>query len=142
MFKKWLERKFTRKYWEQETLILTGNASQAPVEEQDIKRLHKCIHHTMSLYSRDNYMNKQTLRLVFLLKRVLADKRLFDTIKALEYVVMGHMIYKKWFMNKVVKERLVAHCWQMAQLYLNIVTNKQESNPFAPGQAIRRSDNE
>lgn len=140
MFKKWQERRFTRRYWEQMTLLVTSSAAYAPISEHDISTLHKCIHHTMSLYSRKNYMNKQTLRLTFLLKRVLADKRLFDTIKALEYVIMGHTISKKWFMNKQVKERLVAHCWQMAQAYLVMVAKKQESNPFAPGRAMKEEE--
>lgn len=139
--KSWQERKSIRRFWERIVIELTSSPAQTPLSDEDIYVLHNCIHRTMQLYSRHNYMNKQTLRLIFLLKRILADKRLFDTIKALEYVVTGHTVYKKWFMNKQVKERLVAHCWQMAQLYLIIIANKQESNPFAPGQVIRREGN-
>jgi len=91
---------------------------------------------TMWLYSENNHVNKATLRLMHLLKRILADKRQYDTIKIMEYIVFGHTISRKHFMNLEVKERLTAHCLQMANLYRELVLKDKPSNPFTPGQAI------
>jgi len=136
MIKKWLERRRIRRRWEAVTVAITNQLATAPASAEALKMLYDLICETMVLYSRGNYISKQTVRLLFLLKRVLADKRSFDSIKTLEYLVAGHTIYKKRFMNREVRERLVAHCWQMVFLYKDLVLSNRSSNPFAPGQAL------
>jgi len=136
MIKKWLKRKENQKQWEMMTTALTNGPATSQVDYRTLEILCTLIKNTMLLYSEKNCITKQTLRLLFLLKRVLADKRQFDTIKTLEYFVAGHTIYKKHFMNKEVKERLVAHCWQMVVLYQGLILTSKASNPFAPGLAL------
>jgi len=133
---KWQDRRACQKKWEETITILTNGPATAQVGPVVLNFLYDLIIETMYLYSSKNYINKQTLRLIFLLKRVLADKRQYDTIKALEYFVTGHTIYKKRFMKKEVKERFVAHCWQMVALYKDLILSNKPSNPFAPGQAL------
>lgn len=136
MFKKWMKRRDIQRQWEQMVIRLTSNAVLAQVEKKDLESLCKLLSATMWLYSENNHVNKQTLRLLHLLKRVLADKRQYDTIKIIEYILMGHTISRKYFMDQGVKERLVAHCLQMANLYRELVLKDKPSNPFAPGQTI------
>ena len=136
MFKKWLKRREIQKQWEQIVIVLTGNAALVPVDRKNLESLCKLFSATMWLYSENNYVNKQTLRLLHLLKRVLADKRQYDTIKIIEYITLGHTISRKYFMNQGVRERLIAHCLQMANLYRELVLKDKSSNPFTPGQSI------
>jgi len=133
---KWLDRRKRQKEWEEMITILTNGPATGQIGPVALSFLYDLIVQTMCMYSSGNYVNKQTLRLIYLLKRVLADKRQYDSIKALEYFVNGHAIYKKKFMNKEVRERLVAHCWQIVALYKDLILNNKPSNPFAPGQAL------
>lgn len=141
MLENWNRRKYVQERWEGTVLTLTNRPATEPISDEDREILHASLIATMSLYSKGTYMTKQTLRLIFLLKRVLADKRLYEDIKALEYLVMAHTIFKKRWMNKEVKERLLAHNLQMAQLYLSASQNRQASNPLAPGEFLLGGNN-
>lgn len=118
-------------------LMLTNRPATEGLTEEDRETLRIGLVATMSLYSNKTKMNKQTVRLLFMLKRILADKRLYEDIKVVEYVVIADTIAKKKFMNKEVRDRLVAHNLQMAQLYLDALKRRQVDNPFAPGQFLR-----
>ena len=142
MLEKWNRQRYVQKRWEGTVLTLTNKSAAEDLTEEDREILYTSLNATMTLYSKKTHMNKQTLRLIFMLKRVLADKRLYEDIKVLEYIVMAHTISKKMWMNKEVQERLVAHNLQMAQLYLDAVRNKQVLNPFAPGQFLGEERNE
>lgn len=142
MLAKWNRQKWVRERWEGTILMLTNRPATEAISDDDREVLHASLVATMSLYSKGHCMTKAILRLVFFAKRVLADKRLYEDIKALEYLVMAHTIYKKWNINKEVKERLIAHNLQMAQLYINASKDKQACNPFAPGQILGRCEDE
>lgn len=137
MLEKWNRRRYVQRRWESTVLTLTNRAATENLTEEDREILHASLVATMTLYSKGTYVNKQTLRLLFMIKRILADKRLYEDIKVLEYLMMAHTIFKKRWMNRKVKERLVAHNLQMAQIYLDATRNRQVCNPFAPGQFLR-----
>lgn len=136
MLKRWIKRRKIQEQWEQMLLLLTSNAANVQIDKKEQEKLCKLFANTMWLYGEDNYINKATLRLFYFLKRVLADKRQYDTIKIIDYIVLGHTVRKKVFINQEVKDRLIAHCLQMANLYMQMILNNKPSNPFAPGQTI------
>jgi hypothetical protein len=139
MLDKWNRRRHVQQCWEDTILALTNRAAIEALTEKDRKTLHASLVVTMTLYNKGACMNKQTLRLLFMIKRILADKRLYEDIKVLEYLMIAHTIFKRR-MNKEVKERLIAHNLQMAQVYLEATRNKQVCNPFAPGQFLREEE--
>ncbi len=139
MLFKWLKRREIQKDWEAVILHITDARANAPVDEGAKKEVLDTLSKTMLLYSEDNVMNKQTIRLLFHLKRILADKRAFDTLKIIEYTLAADGVVKKG-LNKDVRQRLAAHYLQMAQSYTIIASRGQKSNPFAPGQVIGGED--
>lgn len=139
MLGKWIKRREIQKEWEATILEVTDGRAAAPISSGTRKRILAALNSTMLLYGEDSAMNKQTIRLLYHLKRILADKRAFDTLKILEYLMAADGVSKK-HINKVVRKRLTAHYLQMAQAYVIMVSMGQKSNPMAPGQAIGEDD--
>ena len=136
MFEKWKERRKVQKCWEGAIICLTGSGRATdPVDSDMASILVLGLNKTLLLYSNDNRMTKNTLRILYHLKRMLADKRAFDLLKALEYVIAADGIAKKKI-NQIVKERIMAHYLQIAQSYGDIASRRQKSNPFVPGEVL------
>lgn len=140
MFKKWQQRHNIRKQWDDVLLrILRCGPATSPPDASTLRSLHECFNTTIATYAVGNRVNKRTLRAIYALKRVLADKRMYDHIKMIEYLLFGHTYTKKRLVSREVKEAVLAHCLQMAQAYLDLLGKEKPSNPFAPGQAIEDS---
>ena len=96
---------------------------------------------SIARYALGDKLNKHTLRLLSVIKRVLADKRHFEMVKSIDYMMACHNICK-YKMSKSAKKQVIAYFCSMAVRYLQLTTNGQTANPFHAGQALRREDNE
>lgn len=140
MFRKWMERRKIQKGLEQIIMAITNDLATAPLHPRDMEQLSLQLKYTMVLYNNDNKMTKKTLRLLYHLKRILMDKRAFDFLKVIEYVVAADAVLKK-SLKKEIRQRIAAHYLQMATSYGLIAEQQQKSNPFAPGQVLQEGEN-
>lgn len=92
---------------------------------------------SLMLYAHENRINKNTLRYLNIIKRVLADKRKFEMIKCIDYLLAGHSI-SQFKIDEEIRERSIAHMWQMGNSYLQMVLRGQQSNPFAAGEILKQ----
>jgi len=135
-FKHRAHSKYLQKQWEDLVLLLT-DVPVTKINRGTTVQFVNLFSQTMMLYINGGRLNKTTLRIVNIIKRLLADKRMFDAIKCLDYLLAGHNV-SQYKMRKDVQERATAHLWSMANLYLQIVVDQRQSNPFAPGEALRQ----
>jgi len=128
--------KFLQTSWEDLVILLT-NAPVTKVDRDTVFEFANVFSQTMMLYVSGLRLNKTTLRIINIVKRLLADKRMFDAIKCLDYLLAGHNV-SQYKMRKDVQERATAHLWSMANLYLQMVVDQRQSNPFASGEVLRQ----
>ena len=135
----WFQQREIQRQWDSVILqILECGVATCQPTQSILSDLCNCLSSTIVFYSLGYNLNKRTLRTMYALKRILADKRMFDCIKVIEYIAFGHTYMKKRFVNRRIKKGVLAHCIQMAQSYLDIIGMGQQSNPFAPGQTISK----
>lgn len=138
MFNLLTKRKLANK-WEQ--LLADGTTVRRDDAKIFTQKLVDISQQTM-LHFPSKVLNKKSLRAMTFLKRVLADKGMYDHIKIIDYVIGGHNACDK--ISSTAKQQVVAHFCQMASLYCNTVINNQQSNPLIPTEILkpREEDND
>lgn len=129
--KKHRKRRWLEKHWE----TVAGEMASCPITEdpprESIEQGIRTISSSCSLYP-DNSLTKKSLKLISATKRILVDRRQFDLLKSIDYLLACHNV-AKFKINQNVKEKVIAYFCQMSHRYLDIVTAGQQTNPFHPG---------
>lgn len=92
---------------------------------------------SLNRYALGYSLKKRTFKLIAIVKRILADKRHFELLKAVDYLIGCHNI-SKYRIPKTAKRQAIAYFCQWAIEYIKITKQGFISNPFHPGQVLRR----
>lgn len=141
MFDNWRRRRQIHEQWESIALKLTSLPIDATVDKVDINNIIDIIGSSIARYSLGDRLSKKTLRLLGVVKRILADKRQFEVIKSLDYMVACHNI-STYKLSKSAKRQIIAYFCGMAVRYLQLTKGGLSANPFHAGQPLRRNNDE
>lgn len=140
MFKNLKRRKEVYEAWK---MILSKRIAIEgyPVEQKELssetlKAFVRLVSDTMALYINNNKMSRKTVDVLFLTKRLLSDKRCFNAIKCIDYLIAGHKVRCHKRVSKELKQKMIAHFWRIAGNYQEIILNNYKSNPMVPGQIL------
>ncbi|RLG68460.1 MAG: hypothetical protein DRO11_09105 [Methanobacteriota archaeon] len=144
MFGKRKQRKKIEQGWRNFVSIISNIAYPVEKSALDNKRLStlsfiELVSDTQDLYANKNKVTKRTLQLLSVAKRLLADKRNFDAVKCIDYLLLGHSVFNSKS-DKELREKVVAHFWRIISNYLEIIKAGSESNPMAPGVELKRGE--
>lgn len=131
MFDKYKNRNLVCNKWQallRDKITLEGYPITEEISKATLKLFVDLLSDSMMLYTYNNYMSNKTLRLLALAKRLLADKKSFDAVKCIDYLVAGHSILK-YKVDRVLRERIIAHFWRIIAFYQQgILSGKQVSS--------------
>lgn len=138
MFKKYFKKRDKRKWVERHWEVIAKNLASCPITQDlprgEVEEVIRTVSSSCSLYP-DNALTKASLKLIGAAKRILVDRRQFDLLKSIDYLVACHNV-SKYKIEKAAKQALLAYYCQMAHRYLDIVTAGQETNPFHAGAIL------
>jgi hypothetical protein len=127
-----------QKDWEDLVIALTNAPGVTKIEPGVIVQFASVFDTTLISCALDKVrLNKATLRVISVIKRILADKRMFDAIKCVDYLLAAYNV-SQYKMREDVQEKATTHLWSMGNLYLQMVLDRQQSNPFAPGEILKQ----
>lgn len=137
MIKKWWQRRKLAQEWESVLgAVAILQQREGPEAVRASEAFIKVCSKTMRIYP-ENRVSKRILRAMVFLKRVLADKAMYDHVKVIEYITAGHNASKKF--KGEVRDTVIAHFWNLASTYCSIIIKKEYSNPLVPGEILNPS---
>jgi len=124
------------KLWEQVLMLYTAvQITELKDKRQAEKAFVSVSMKTIGLYPKKK-INKTILRAMIFLKRIAADKAMYDSVKVIDYITGGHNASRKF--KGELRDRIIAHFWQYASNYCTIIINAEKTNPMVPGTSFRK----
>lgn len=140
MLANWRKQHLLHEEWSSIVVRLAAIPIKDSLSESDIQWIVDTIAKSVGRYALGYRLRKRTFKLLIIVKRILADKRHFEILKALDYLISCHNI-STYKISKEVKKQAIAYCCTWAVAFLQISKSHLTSNPFHTGHVLRRKNN-